>query len=36
MDGIITANIFVTTGGDLVAKDSARIIETETTVIYEG
>ena len=36
MDGIIAANIFTTTGGNLVAKDSARVIETETTVLYDG
>ena len=36
MDGIITANIFTTAGGNLVSKDSAKIIETETTVLYEG
>ena len=36
MDGIIAANIFTTTGGNLVAKDSAKVIETETTVLYDG
>ena len=36
MDGIITANIFTTTGGNLATKDSAKVIETETTVLYEG
>ncbi len=29
MDNIITMNIFGSTGGDLVAKDSARIIVTD-------
>lgn len=28
MDDIITQNVFTTTGGDLVAKKSARIVET--------
>ena len=36
MDGIIAANIFTTTGGNLVAKVWAKVIETDTTVLYGG
>lgn len=31
MDNILAKNIFATTGGDFVAKDSARIIVTDIT-----
>ncbi len=31
MDAIITKNIFETTGGDLVSKDSAALIDTTET-----
>ena len=31
MDTIITKNIFETTGGDLVSKDSAALIDTTET-----
>lgn len=31
MDNILDKNIFVTTGGEYVAKDSARIIVTDIT-----
>ncbi|MGI6549856.1 MAG: DUF2922 domain-containing protein [Syntrophomonadales bacterium] len=29
MDNILSANIFTSTGGDLITKDSARIIVTD-------
>ena len=31
MDNILTLNIFTSTGGDFVAKDSARIIVTDVS-----
>ncbi|NLW44815.1 MAG: DUF2922 domain-containing protein [Syntrophomonadaceae bacterium] len=31
MDNILARNIFTSTGGDLVAKDSARIVVTDVT-----
>lgn len=36
MDQIIAKNIFNTTGGDLVAKDSAQIVDRITNIIYEA
>lgn len=36
MDQIIAANIFTTTGGDLVGKDSAQIVDRTVNVIYEA
>lgn len=36
MDQIIAKNIFNTTGGDLVAKDSAQIVDRTTNIIYEA
>ena len=36
MDQIIAKNIFVTSGGDLVGKDSAQIIDRTVNVIYEA
>ena len=36
MDQIIAKNIFVTSGGDLVSKDSAQIIDRTVNVIYEA
>ncbi|AQS60256.1 MULTISPECIES: DUF2922 domain-containing protein [Eubacteriales] len=36
MDQIIAKNIFSTSGGDLVAKDSAQIIDRTVNVIYEA
>lgn len=35
MDLIIAKNIFTSKGGDLVAKDTAQIIERTAKVIYE-
>ncbi len=35
MDQIITKNIFNTSGGDLVAKYSAQIIDRTVNVLYE-
>jgi hypothetical protein len=35
MDLIIASNIFTTSGGDLVAKEEARIIDRTVSVIYE-
>jgi len=34
MDLIITKNIFTSTGGDLVSKASARIIDTDVNVLF--
>jgi hypothetical protein len=31
MDSIVTKNIFTTSGGDLISKDSARIVVTDVT-----
>lgn len=31
MDDIITRNVFTSTGGDLVVKDSARIVVTDVS-----
>jgi len=36
MDLIIAKNIFSTSGGDLVTKDSARIIDRTVNVLYEA
>ncbi|WP_066633288.1 DUF2922 domain-containing protein [Desulfolucanica intricata] len=36
MDQIIASNIFITTGGDLVGKDSAQIIDRTVNVLYEA
>lgn len=36
MDLIITKNIFISTGGDLVSKSSARIIDTTTTELFSS
>ncbi|WP_027364983.1 DUF2922 domain-containing protein [Desulfotruncus alcoholivorax] len=36
MDQIIAKNIFVTGGGDLVAKDNAQIVDRTTSVIYSA
>ena len=33
MDGILAANIFITNGGELVAKKGARIVERNVTDI---
>ena len=33
MDGILAANIFITNGGELVAKKGARIVERNVTEI---
>ena len=33
MDSIISSNIFFTTGGDLVSKYKAQIINKETTIL---
>jgi len=35
MDQIIAKNIFISTGGDLVAKHSAQIIDRTVNVLYE-
>jgi hypothetical protein len=35
MDLIIARNIFTSTGGDLVAKQDARIIDTTTNDLYD-
>ena len=35
MDQIIAANVFTASGGDLVGKDSAQIIDRTVNVIYE-
>lgn len=34
MDTIITKNIFITTGGDLVSKVGAKIVDTTDTVLF--
>ncbi|SFG12844.1 Protein of unknown function [Desulfotomaculum arcticum] len=34
MEQIIAKNIFVTSGGDLVAKDNAQIVDRTVSVIY--
>lgn len=34
MDQIIAKNIFVTSGGDLVTKDNAQIVDRTVSVIY--
>ena len=36
MDQIIAKNIFVTSGGDLVGKDMAQIIDRTVNVIYQA
>ena len=36
MDQIIAANVFTASGGDLVSKDSAQIIDRTVNVIYEA
>lgn len=36
MDEIIAKNIFNTSGGDLVSKHSARIVDRTVSVLYEG
>lgn len=36
MDTIIAKNIFYTSGGDLVSKVSAKIIDTTDTVLFVG
>lgn len=36
MDQIIAKNIFNSSGGDYTAKDSAIIIERESTVLYDA
>ncbi|KJS12618.1 MAG: hypothetical protein VR67_07630 [Peptococcaceae bacterium BRH_c8a] len=36
MDQIIAANVFTASGGDLVGKDSAQIIDRTVNVIYEA
>ena len=36
MDQIIAKNIFVTSGGDLVGKDSAQIVDRTVNVIYQA
>jgi len=36
MDQIIAANVFTTSGGDLVSKDSAQIIDRTVNVLYEA
>jgi len=36
MDQIIAANVFTASGGDLVSKDSAQIIDRIVNVIYEA
>jgi len=36
MDQIIAKNIFTTSGGDLVGKDSAQIIDRTVNVLYEA
>ncbi|WP_027365057.1 DUF2922 domain-containing protein [Desulfotruncus alcoholivorax] len=36
MDQIIAKNIFVTSGGDLVSKDSAQIVDRTVNIIYEA
>ena len=36
MDQIIAKNVFVTSGGDLVGKDSAQIVDRTVNVIYEA
>lgn len=35
MDTIITKNIFTSTGGDLVSKKDAKIIDTASNDLYE-
>lgn len=36
MDTVITKNIFTSSGGDLVAKVSARIIDTSTNELFSA
>ncbi len=36
MDQIIASNVFTASGGDLVSKDSAQIIDRTVNVIYEA
>ncbi|HHY74249.1 MAG TPA: DUF2922 domain-containing protein [Bacillus bacterium] len=36
MDSIIAANIFTSTGGDLIAKKGARVVERNVTEIEIG
>ena len=36
MDTVITKNIFTSTGGDLVSKVSARIIDTTTNELFSA
>lgn len=36
MDQIIAKNVFLTTGGDLVAKDSAQIVDRTVNTIYDA
>jgi len=36
MDLIITKNIFTSTGGDLVSKVNARVIDTTTTELFSS
>lgn len=36
MDAIIAANIFTSTGGDLVAKKGARVVERNVTEVDLG
>jgi hypothetical protein len=36
MDQIIASNIFTTSGGDLIAKDSAQIVDRTVNVLYEA
>lgn len=35
MDDVITADVFTTAGGDLVAKKDAKIIDTTTNDMYD-
>ncbi|MFA7467243.1 MAG: DUF2922 domain-containing protein [Desulfotomaculaceae bacterium] len=36
MDQIIASNVFTTSGGDLVSKDSAQIIDRTVNILYEA
>ncbi|MFA7468533.1 MAG: DUF2922 domain-containing protein [Desulfotomaculaceae bacterium] len=36
MDQIIAKNVFITSGGDLVSKDSAQIIDRTVNVLYDA
>ncbi len=36
MDQIIASNVFTASGGDLVSKDSAQVIDRTVNVIYEA